>query len=75
MINIFKTLLGITSGQDEKLVNKREALTKERCMALSTATMTILVKSHPLKEKLTVTSPEKLNQYPTSTEYLRPVLG
>jgi len=71
MIKELKELLRKATGKDEKPINRREALTKESCMALSTATMMILVKSHPVKEQSPVASPPKLNQYPTGAEYWR----
>lgn len=49
MINALKELLGKASGQDKKLINRREALTKASCIALSATTMMILMKSQPAK--------------------------
>jgi len=75
MIKIFKKILGITTRQDKKTINSREALTKESCMAMSTATMMILTKSHPVRTQLPAVSIPKLNQYAISSEYLRTALG
>jgi len=44
-----KTIKGKTAKQDEKLVNRGEALSKSTCMVLSAATMMILMKSQPAK--------------------------
>lgn len=45
--------MGKTKGQtvkkDEKLVDRREVLSKTNCLVLSAATMMILMKSQPAK--------------------------
>ncbi|NEW83230.1 MAG: hypothetical protein GZ094_12795 [Mariniphaga sp.] len=38
-----------TAKKNEKLVNRREALSKTGCLVLSAATMMILMKSQPAK--------------------------
>jgi hypothetical protein len=49
MIKAFKDLFGKASGQEKKLINRREALTKASCIALSATTMMVLMKSQPAK--------------------------
>ncbi|HZK96511.1 MAG TPA: hypothetical protein VFC67_20085 [Prolixibacteraceae bacterium] len=44
-----KTTKGQTAKKDEKLVNRRDVLSKTSCMVLSAATMMILMKSQPAK--------------------------
>ena len=38
-----------TAKKDEKMVSRREALSKTNCLVLSAATMMILMKSQPAK--------------------------
>ena len=52
MINPFKRsqkIHEIESDKNGKVINRREALTRASCMALSAATMMILLKSQPAK--------------------------
>jgi len=44
-----ETTKGQTAKKDEKLVNRRDAISKTSCMVLSAATMMILMKSQPAK--------------------------
>jgi len=68
MIKEFKELFGRAAGQDEKLITRREALTKTSCIALSAATMMVLMKSQPAKAQSSQSAKARLQSVTSPTK-------